>query len=83
MAEGFARHLKGNLIIPFSAGIEAKGLDSCAVEVMKEIGIDISGQQSKTIKDLGNLRKKDERYIIIEFFYTLLTVTTNITANII
>ncbi len=56
MAEGFARHLKGNLIIPFSAGIEAKGLDSCAVEVMKEIGIDISGQQSKTIKDLGNVK---------------------------
>jgi arsenate reductase len=40
---------------PFSAGIEAKGLDSYAVDVMKEIGIDISGQQSKTVKDIGNV----------------------------
>lgn len=56
MAEGFARHLKGNLISSFSAGIKPKGLDSNAVEVMKEIGIDISGQQSKTIEDIGNVK---------------------------
>ena len=56
MAEGLARHLKGNLITPFSAGIEPKGLDSNAVEVMKEIGIDISSQQSKTVEELGNVK---------------------------
>jgi arsenate reductase len=55
MAEGFARHLKGNLITPFSAGIKPKGLDSNAVEVMKEIGIDISGHKSKTIEELGSV----------------------------
>jgi arsenate reductase len=54
MAEGLARHLKGNLISPFSAGITPKGLDSNAVEVMKEIGIDISSQYSKSTSQLGN-----------------------------
>ena len=54
MAEGFARHLLGNLLDVFSAGIEARGLDPYAVEVMKEIGIDISGQRSKKISELGN-----------------------------
>ncbi|MHB9070143.1 MAG: arsenate reductase ArsC [Sedimentisphaerales bacterium] len=55
MAEGFARRLKGNLISSFSAGIKPKGLDSNAVEVMKEIGIDISGHKSKTIEELGSV----------------------------
>jgi len=55
MAEGFARHLKGNLISPFSAGIKPNGLDSNAVEVMKEIGIDISDHKSKTIEELGRV----------------------------
>ncbi len=54
MAEGFARHLLGDLLDVFSAGIEARGLDPYAVEVMKEIGIDISGQRSKKINELGN-----------------------------
>jgi arsenate reductase len=49
MAEGFARHLIGNVVIPFSAGIEAKGIDPYAVQVMKESGIDISNQHSKTV----------------------------------
>ena len=49
MAEGFGRHLKLDLINPFSAGIEAKGLDPYAVRVMQEVGIDISSQHSKTI----------------------------------
>ena len=55
MAEGFARHLIGNVVIPFSAGIEVKGLDPYAVGVMKESGIDISGQQSKTIDELPDI----------------------------
>ncbi len=52
MAEGWARALKGDAIEPFSAGIEARGLDPRAVKVMAEAGIDISGQQSKTIEQL-------------------------------
>jgi arsenate reductase len=52
MAEGFARHLIGSSVIAFSAGIEAEGLDPYAVQVMKEAGIDISGQHSKTIDEV-------------------------------
>ncbi len=49
MAEGFARRLIGNTVTPLSAGIEAKGIDPYAVQVMKEAGIDISDQHSKTV----------------------------------
>ena len=51
MAEGFARHLIGDVVIPLSAGIEAKGLDPYSVRVMKESGVDISGQHSKKIDE--------------------------------
>ncbi len=53
MAEGWTRHLIGDLIEPFSAGIEKHGLDPRAVRVMAEVGVDISSQQSKTIEELG------------------------------
>ena len=42
MAEGWTRILKGDVIEPFSAGVEVKGLDPKAVEVMLAEGIDIS-----------------------------------------
>jgi arsenate reductase len=59
MAEGFARHLKGNVIYAYSAGLEAHGLDPYAVRVMQEIGIDISRQQSKTLDDLDETHFDD------------------------
>ncbi|NCA82138.1 MAG: arsenate reductase ArsC [Opitutae bacterium] len=52
MAEGWARALKGSQIDAFSAGIETHGLNSRAVQVMAEAGIDISGHRSKTFADL-------------------------------
>jgi len=52
MAEGWTRHLKGDLIEPYSAGIEARGLDPDAVRVMAEAGVDISGQRSKHVDEL-------------------------------
>ena len=52
MAEGWARRLKADLIEPYSAGFEARGLDARAVEVMAEAGVDISGHQSKTVAGL-------------------------------
>jgi len=54
MAEGLCRHFLYNIIKPYSAGIEKHGLDPLAVKAMHEIGIDISGQQSKTMEELGN-----------------------------
>jgi arsenate reductase len=52
MAEGLARNLRGDEIEAFSAGIETHGLNPNAVKVMEEIGIDISGHESKTVSEL-------------------------------
>jgi len=53
MAEGWARHLKGDQIEPYSAGIEKHGMNPHAVKVMGEAGVDITGQRSKTLTELG------------------------------
>jgi len=55
MAEGWARHLKSNVIEPYSAGTEAHGLNPNAVRVMAEAGVDISGYLSKTLADLEGI----------------------------
>ena len=52
MAEGWTRHLLGEVIEPYSAGIERHGMNPLAVRVMAEAGVDISGQQSKLVEDL-------------------------------
>ena len=51
MAEGFARTLGKGLIEPYSAGLIAAGVNKRAIAVMKEIGIDISGQNSEEINE--------------------------------
>lgn len=58
MAEGFARHLGGERWEVHSAGLEPAGVNPRAVEVMKEVGIDTSGQSSKPI-DPELLRSAD------------------------
>lgn len=58
MAEGFARELGKGGIEPYSAGLTPAGLNERAVQVMKEIGIDISKQKSKSI-DEQLLKKMD------------------------
>jgi arsenate reductase len=52
MAEGFARQILGDEYEIFSAGVEAHGLNALAADSMKEIGIDISGQHSKTVDEV-------------------------------
>lgn len=49
MAEGWVRHLKGDVIEPHSAGISAQGLNPLAVKVMAEAGVDIAHYQSKLV----------------------------------
>ncbi len=58
MAEGFARELGKGLIEPYSAGLSPQGVNEKAVKVMKEIGIDISSQKSKST-DTELLKKMD------------------------
>ncbi len=55
MAEGWARHLKGDAIETYSAGIETHGLNPNAVKVMAEAGVDITGHTSKTLNDLAHV----------------------------
>jgi len=49
MAEGFAREFGKGLLEPYSAGLIAAGVNTRAVAVMKEAGIDISKQKSEEI----------------------------------
>lgn len=55
MAEGWARALKGDVIEPYSAGIETHGMNPRAVKVMAEAGVDISGQRSKHVDELADV----------------------------
>ena len=52
MAEGWARRVGLDLVDVYSAGISRKNVDPRAIAVMAEVGVDISGQSSKTISDL-------------------------------
>jgi arsenate reductase len=49
MAEGLARSRFGDAVRVQSAGSNAAGVNPLAVEALAELGIDISGQTSKTV----------------------------------
>jgi arsenate reductase len=49
MAEGLLRHLAGDRFEAMSAGTEATRVRPLAIMAMEEIGIDILGQESKTL----------------------------------
>ncbi len=49
MAEGWLRHLAGDRYDAHSAGMEATLVRQLAVEAMAEVGVNISGQESKTL----------------------------------
>jgi len=51
MAEGWAKHLGGGAVEVESAGIEAHGKNPRAIAVMREAGVDISGQESTRVTD--------------------------------
>jgi thioredoxin type arsenate reductase len=52
MAEGFARQLVRDGHRVYSAGTAPKEIHPMAIQVMKEVGIDISGQRSKGIESI-------------------------------
>jgi len=52
MAEGWARHLKREVLDAYSAGIEPHRLDPHAVAVMAEAGVDIAHHRSKNVAEL-------------------------------
>lgn len=55
MAEGWIRHLSGDTVEAFSAGVETHGVNPNAVRVMKEAGIDISSHTSNHIDEYDGI----------------------------
>jgi arsenate reductase (thioredoxin) len=52
MAEGWLRHLAGDRFRAFSAGLQPSIVHPLAIDAMREIGVDISGQRSKDVASL-------------------------------
>lgn len=57
MAEAFLREHAGDRFVAYSAGLRPKGVNSFAVRVMTELGLDLSDARSKSVKEfLGRER---------------------------
>lgn len=54
MAEGFLRHLYGNRYAAHSAGTQPGQVNPYAVQVMAEVGVDLSKHRSKSIDGFLN-----------------------------
>ena len=54
MAEGFLRHYGSGKFEAFSAGTKPSTVNETAIKVMKEAGVDISGQRSKNVSEYLN-----------------------------
>lgn len=55
MAEALLRTLYGNYYEAYSAGIEPASVNPYAVEVMKELGINLSTHRSKSIEEFQEM----------------------------
>src|SRR2546429_1986823 len=53
MAEGFLRTYAGDRFVVESAGTKATKVHPLAVRAMREVGVDIAGQRSKSVDDVG------------------------------
>ncbi len=53
MAEGLINHFLGDRVQAFSAGTEATRVNPLAIRVLAELGIDISGNRSKTLDEFA------------------------------
>lgn len=61
MAEGFARQFAGDRLVAANAGIKSPDSNPLVTEVMKEVGIDISGQKPK---DAAQSLKEHFGYVV-------------------
>lgn len=55
IAEGYLRYFANNKAEIYSAGIETHGVNSRAIAIMKEDGIDISNHTSNNINEYANI----------------------------
>jgi arsenate reductase len=61
MAEGFLRALAGDEVVAASTAVESIEHDPLVSEVMKEVGVDISGQHPK---DIAQFFKEHFAYVV-------------------
>ncbi len=55
MAEGLARQMFGDRVTVMSAGSEPSKVNPFAIEVMRELGIDLTEHQSKSVQTIDPL----------------------------
>lgn len=63
MAEGWGKFLKGEKFNFYSAGTKKHGMNAYALQVMEEVEVDISTQQSKTTDELPD--------VVMDFVFTV------------
>ncbi|MDA0322878.1 MAG: arsenate reductase ArsC [Verrucomicrobia bacterium] len=61
MAEGWARSLKSDVMDAYSAGVQPQDLNSNAVRVMAEAGVDMTNHRSKHLDELSDI---DFAYVV-------------------
>jgi len=71
MAEAFLRTYAGDIFDVHSAGLEPKGVDPLTLQVMSEVGINISHQRSKGL----------ELYFGKDYFHYVITVCDDADRN--
>jgi arsenate reductase len=64
MAEAFLRKLGSDKYEAYSAGMDPKGIHPLTVQVMQEVGIDVSRQTSKGVKEYMGRMYFDDAVIV-------------------
>lgn len=65
MAEAFANHFSQGRCAAESAGLKPGLLNPLAVEVMREAGIDISANKTKSVEEMLKLRKRYDYVVTV------------------
>jgi arsenate reductase len=63
MAEAFVNARHGGGLRAYSAGLEAGALNPMVVDAMRELGVDISGNRSKSVND-DDIRSREYDFVV-------------------
>jgi len=63
MAEAFVNTRHSDRLRAYSAGLEAGSLNPIVVDAMREAGVDISGNRSKSVND-GDIRSREYDFVV-------------------
>jgi arsenate reductase len=59
MAEALLKHHGGEMFRPYSAGYEARGIHPMTLQVLEEVGADVSGLRSKSVAEYNGYMNFD------------------------